>query len=78
MWHYEIYADVSGQWRWRLRAENGRVTANSGESFHPRANAERAAAAVKAKAGSAQLPQENELGRALRELVTAQLRRGRY
>ncbi len=27
-----------GQWRWRLRATNGRIIANGGESFHKEAD----------------------------------------
>jgi uncharacterized protein len=29
----EFYIDVAGQWRWRMRAGNGRVVADSGEGY---------------------------------------------
>lgn len=29
----EIYQDSSHEWRWRLRASNGRIVATSGEGF---------------------------------------------
>jgi uncharacterized protein YegP (UPF0339 family) len=30
---YSIYQDESGEWRWNLRAANGRVIADSGEGY---------------------------------------------
>ena len=30
---YEIYKDVQGYWRWRLKASNGRIIADSGEGY---------------------------------------------
>lgn len=30
---FEVFASRNKQWRWRLRAKNGRVVANSGESY---------------------------------------------
>ena len=33
---FQIYVDNSGEWRWRLRAENGRILADSGEGYHNR------------------------------------------
>lgn len=41
----EVYRDSSGEWRWRVRGRNGRVTSSSGESFSSHSNALRAAAA---------------------------------
>jgi uncharacterized protein YegP (UPF0339 family) len=29
----EVYRDASGEWRWRVKAANGRVIADSGESY---------------------------------------------
>jgi uncharacterized protein YegP (UPF0339 family) len=43
MWRYDVYADTTGKYRWRLRASNGRKVATSGESFASRSNAARAA-----------------------------------
>lgn len=48
----EIYEARRGlalrkQWRWRARAANGRVVANSGEGYNNRADLERALEVVK-------------------------------
>lgn len=29
----EIYEDKAGEWRWRLKASNGRIIATGGEGF---------------------------------------------
>ena len=29
----EMYKDSKGEWRWRLKASNGRIVATSGEGF---------------------------------------------
>jgi uncharacterized protein YegP (UPF0339 family) len=52
---FEIYADTSGQYRWRLRASNGQIVASSGESFASKSNAKTAAENVKANAGKAEV-----------------------
>lgn len=31
--HYEVYKDTAGEWRWRLRAANNKIIANSGEGY---------------------------------------------
>lgn len=33
---YYIYKDASGYWRWRLKASNGRIVADSGEGYYNR------------------------------------------
>jgi uncharacterized protein YegP (UPF0339 family) len=38
-----IYQDKAGGWRWRLKASNGRIVADSGEAYVSHANALRAA-----------------------------------
>lgn len=30
---FEIYKDVKGEWRWRLKARNGKIIAVSGEGY---------------------------------------------
>jgi len=30
---FEIYTDKKGEWRWRLRHDNGRIIADSGEGY---------------------------------------------
>lgn len=32
----ELYRDASGEWRWRLRAKNGKILADSGEGYKRR------------------------------------------
>jgi len=44
---FEIYKDASGEFRWRLRAKNGRIIANSGDGYKNRADAEHAIGLVK-------------------------------
>ena len=40
--HYEIFEDDAGEWRWRLRAANGEIIAQS-ESYVSKSNAFRGA-----------------------------------
>ena len=35
----QIYRDANREWRWRLRAANGRIVADSGEGYRGRAAA---------------------------------------
>jgi uncharacterized protein YegP (UPF0339 family) len=55
MWKFEIYADASDNYRWRLKASNGQIVASSGESFDSKSNAERAAENVRDNAGGASI-----------------------
>ena len=55
---FEIYADASGSYRWRLVASNGQTVAPSGESFASKANARRAAENVKENAGKADIKED--------------------
>lgn len=34
--HYEMYRDVNNEWRWRLKARNGKIVAISGEGYRYR------------------------------------------
>lgn len=43
MWTLTVYRDRAGEWRWRIKAANGRIVADSGEGYTSRANACRAA-----------------------------------
>jgi len=38
----ELYRDGRGEWRWRLRASNGRILVDSGEGYRRRASVHRA------------------------------------
>lgn len=50
---FVVYADSSGEYRWRLVARNGQTVASSGEAFDSKYNARRAAENVRDNAGSA-------------------------
>jgi uncharacterized protein YegP (UPF0339 family) len=52
---FEIYSDVSGKYRWRLKDGNGEKVASSGESFDSKSNAKRAAQNVKSTAPDAEI-----------------------
>jgi len=38
----EVYQDAKGEWRWRAKASNGRIVAESGEGYSSMSGAERA------------------------------------
>jgi uncharacterized protein YegP (UPF0339 family) len=44
---FEIFRDVRGEYRWRLRSANGQIFAIGGEGFKTKASAENGIAAVK-------------------------------
>lgn len=48
---FHIYRDKKREWRWRLKARNGRIIADSGEGYKRRAAAITATARVR-EAGS--------------------------
>lgn len=39
---FQIYEDRRGEWRWRLRARNGKIMATSGEGYKRKAACEKA------------------------------------
>ena len=41
-----FYKDKQGEWRWRLKARNGKVLADSGEGYKRYAGAEKGARAM--------------------------------
>lgn len=43
MLRIQVYKDKKGEWRWRFRARNNRVIADSGEGYKRKAGAVRAA-----------------------------------
>jgi uncharacterized protein YegP (UPF0339 family) len=43
MWKFEVYRDAAREWRWRLKAANGRIVGDSGEGYATESNARRAA-----------------------------------
>jgi uncharacterized protein YegP (UPF0339 family) len=50
-----VYPDRTKKWRWKLMAANGQKVASSGESFDSKANAKRAAQAMKRTASNAEV-----------------------
>ena len=44
--HFEIYRDTAHDWRWRLRAANGRIVADSAEGYASKRNVNRAITAM--------------------------------
>lgn len=58
---FECYKDATDEWRWRLRHENGRIIADSGQSYTSHENALNGIRSVKANAPTA----------AVKELVAA-------
>lgn len=55
-WTYEVYADASGEYRWRAKGGNGQIAGSFGGSFASKANAEEAAANVRTNGGGAEGP----------------------
>ncbi len=45
--YWQVYQDDAGQWRWRLRAANNRILADSGEGYTRERDCHRAIKAVK-------------------------------
>ena len=45
---FEIHKDATGDWRWRLRTQNGNVVADSAEGYRQRQDCERGIEIVRA------------------------------
>ena len=56
MWDYELFTDLGGDWRWRLRGDGGEVLATSAQAFSSRLEARRALVRTRAHAAAARLP----------------------
>ena len=50
---FELYKDNAGEFRWRLRHENGNIIADSGEGYTTKANAMNGMESVKENAPEA-------------------------
>ncbi len=50
---FELYEDEGGDWRWRLRHDNGNIIADSAEGYSSKAKAEQGMESVKKNAGGA-------------------------
>jgi len=49
---YNVFKDVSGKWRWRLKASNGKIIADSGESYYNKSDCLDAIKIVKSSASA--------------------------
>ena len=74
---FEVFQDNAGNWRWHLRAGNGKIVTTSGESFASHYNAVRAARNVWATAGTAAPPTDDYSQVAPRAALVRLARRGR-
>ena len=52
---FQIYADASGKFRWRLKDGDGEKVASSGDSYASRSDAKQAAQLVKGTAPAAEI-----------------------
>jgi uncharacterized protein YegP (UPF0339 family) len=77
--HFDAYEDLTGRWRWRLRAADHRTVATSGESFASHWHALRAAEDVRGVASGARLSSSpgNGVKDALAEIVERELAQSR-
>jgi len=57
---FEIFKDVRGEYRWRLRSANGQIFAIGGEGFKQKSGAENGVAAVKRDASMAEIVDMSE------------------
>lgn len=44
---FELFRDNAGEWRWRLRASNGEIIADSGEGYSSKQGAQRGVESVR-------------------------------
>ncbi len=52
---FELYKDKSGEWRWRLKHQNGNIIADSGEGYSTKQNAKNGIYSVKENAKNAEI-----------------------
>jgi uncharacterized protein YegP (UPF0339 family) len=52
---FELYKDKAGEYRWRLRHQNGQIIADSGEGYTAKAGAINGIESVKSNAPDAEL-----------------------
>ena len=52
---FEVYRDEAGEWRWRLRHDNGNVIADSGEGYARRETCRKGLESVKSNAADEQV-----------------------
>jgi uncharacterized protein YegP (UPF0339 family) len=57
---FELYNDSAGEFRWRLRADNGKVIATSGEGYKARGDCAHGIELVKRQAPDAGLDDQTQ------------------
>ncbi|QDT63512.1 YegP family protein [Calycomorphotria hydatis] len=55
---FEVYTDKKGEYRWRLKATNGRQIASSGEGYKARADCMKGIASLQKNAPGAKIIEE--------------------
>lgn len=55
MFHFEVYTDRRGEYRWRLIASNGKIIADSGEGYRTKAACMHGLKLVRTRAATAKL-----------------------
>ena len=56
---FEVYTDKGGEFRWRLRHENGNIIADCAEGYSSKANALNGIESVKENAPEAPVEEQN-------------------
>ncbi|GAB7093377.1 hypothetical protein JCM30237_05290 [Halolamina litorea] len=56
---FELYEDKNGQWRWRLRHDNGNIIADSGEGYASKQKARQGIESVQKNAAGAMVEQQD-------------------
>lgn len=56
---FEVYKDKKGEYRWRLKASNGRQIASSGEGYGDRAGVMKGIASIQKNAADAKIVEED-------------------
>ena len=52
---FEVYEDKAGEWRWRLRASNAKIVANSSEGYKNKQDCVHGTGIVKVEAPGAKI-----------------------
>ena len=60
MTKFQIYQDRKGEYRWRLRARNGEIIADSNEGYSSKGNCKHGIDLVKQQAASAEVEDQTE------------------
>lgn len=61
--HFELYKDDRGEFRWRFRADNGKVIADGGEGYKTKAECEHGVELVRQKAAGVEVRDATAGGR---------------